>query len=576
MPSGATGEIPSGSSLFSGLPSDVLERLLGSLERSHYPAGEIVIGEGDKPNRITIVERGQADIFVADRLGVERRIGSVGPGSTLGEMSLFTGQPASGTVRAATDLEVLNLKDAEFETLAAAYPVIYRNLGAIMAARLARTNRLAARAATGRIGVLLDRDGPAELAWALAASIAWHTRMPALLLAVGGAGGGNLERYARDVTASSEPRAHLLTTPSLEALRGSAQIRRLEDLFAEYPQILVLTRGSGPAELVDASVLEIAAGRTGTAGTIGGTPVPELGDRDREDIQRGLLSLSSPAGRAVGLIGRDLAGLKVGLALGAGSLKGYAHFGALHALERLGVPVDMVAGTSVGSLAAATHALGIAPTDAIDLFNRAGPQIFRPTISPRGLLTSRPLVRFFRGEIGDARIEDLDVPLAVVAADLETNREIVFRRGLIWLALLGSMSIPGIFPAVRVGPYIVADGGVLNPVPSTAVADMGADVTIAVRLSTGIPQPEREAEAAVSSGRTPNSLSVLLRSFDIMYSRLTTDLSGTTVVTVTPELPELPGANLRNWSRGAGYVPAGADAVHQALPRLRVALPWLS
>jgi NTE family protein len=576
--------------LFAGLPEDVLDTVLRSLERRRYPAGEVVIAEGDKPNRITIIEEGTAEIFVTDRRGLAHRVGSVGPGSTLGEMSLFTGEPASGTVRASTDLDTLIMRDVDFEPVAAAYPVIYRNLGAVLAERLARTNRLAARDAAGHVGVLVDRGGPVELAWALAASVAWHTRAPTLLVAIGDTR-DELSRLAGGGAAPSEPRAHLLSAPSVDALRRSSHVGRIEDLRTTYAHVLVLT---GDADAVDSDaerVFELAP--DGAAPTEGATTlrgwaslrpvrrpdvvdVPSLTPADVDSLRAGVLPLATPAGRAVGAVARNLVDLRVGVALGAGSLKGYAHFGALEELRRLGVPVDIVAGTSVGALAAATHALGMTPMQATEVFNRAGPSIFHPTISTRGLLTSRPLARFFRNEIGDVRIEDLAIPLAVVAADLETQREVLFRRGLVWLALLASMSIPGIFPALRVGRYTVADGGILNPVPSSAVADMGADVVVAVRLSASVPPPEADAEATLAHGRPPSSLGALLRSFDIMYSRLTTDFSGTTLVGVTPNLPELPGAGLRNFTRGRAYVQPGAEAVQEALPRLRVALPWLA
>ncbi|MBA2463200.1 MAG: cyclic nucleotide-binding domain-containing protein [Actinobacteria bacterium] len=588
------GEPAAAPSLFDGLPQDELDVLLGTLERRHYPAGAVVIAEGDKPNRITIVQNGTAEVFVSDRRGIEHRVGWVGPGASVGEMSLFTGQPASGTVRAATDLEVLIMRETEFERLAARHPQVYRNLGAILAERLARTNRLAAGDTTGHLGMLIDRGGPPELAWAVAASIAWHTQTATLLIVLGDDPHEDLARLASERASPLEPRAHLLAVPSFDALRERSLTGRIDDLFATYPQILLLTRDGSTPEVETTRVLELtdangaavdgaivirgwsaASANTARAGS-GLVDVPPLERQDLEALRTGLLPTSTPAGRAIGSVGRELAGLKVGLVLGAGSLKGYAHFGALHALERLGIPIDLVVGTSVGALAAGTHAVGMTPAEAIAVFDRAGPSIFRPRISTKSLLTNRPLARFFRDEIGEARIEDMPVPLAVVAADLETQREVVFRRGLIWLSLLASMSIPGIFPAVRVGGYTVADGGILNPVPSTVAAGMGADVVVAVKLSAGTPPLEAEAEAVESAGRVPSTLGVLLRSVDIMYSRLASDLTETTMITITPELPELPGANLRNFTRGGGYVQAGADAVHAALPRLRVALPWLT
>ncbi len=80
-------------------------------------------------------------------------------------------------------------------------------------------------------------------------------------------------------------------------------------------------------------------------------------------------------------------------------------------------------------------------------------------------------------------IEQLPLPLALVAADLETRREVVFRTGPVWLAVLASISIPGVYPALKVGGYTLVDGGVLTPVPTNVAAGMGADIVVAVRLS---------------------------------------------------------------------------------------------
>jgi len=565
--------------------------VLGELEHRRYPAGSVLIAEGDKPNEIVIVQAGQAEVFVSDRRGVEHRVGRVGPGASLGEMSLFTGQPASGTVRAATELDVLVMREPEFERLAVRHPLIYRNLGSILSERLARTNRLAVRDTTGHLGVLVDRGGPPELAWALAASVAWHTRAPTLLIVLGEPPHEDLVQLAGQSAEPRDPRAHLLALPSLEVLRGRSLAGRIEDLFATYSQILIHTREEGTPELESARVVHLtgAEGSAATGSTVvrawstagaskghGLVSVPPLEQRDLDALRSGLLPISTPAGRALGSVARDLAGMKVGLALGAGSLRGYAHFGALYALQRLGVPIDFVAGTSVGALAAGTLGVGMTPAEAISAFDRSGSFIFRPTVSTRGMLTSRPLGKYFRDVLGETRIEDLSLPVAIVAADLETQSEVVFRSGVLWLALLASMSIPGIYPALRVGGHTVADGGILNPVPSTVAAGMGADIVVAVKLSGGAPPPQVEAEAVATVGGRPSAIGVLLRSVDIMYSRLATDLTDTTMVAIAPDLPDLPGAKLRNFTQGARYVEAGANAVHEALPRLTAAMPWLA
>jgi hypothetical protein len=132
-----------------------------------------------------VIERGSADVFVTDRQGVEHRIGRAAEGSTLGEMSLLSGHGASGTVRAAEPIAVRVLTAADFERLSERFPLVYRNLGAILSRRLALTSRLAAGATPARVTRLVDSGSPPLLAYALACSVAWHTRAPTLLLFTG-------------------------------------------------------------------------------------------------------------------------------------------------------------------------------------------------------------------------------------------------------------------------------------------------------------------------------------------------------------------------------------------------------
>src|SRR4051794_14371665 len=116
-----------GATLFEGLPTKELVSVLDGLEPRQFPAGAIVLGEGDTARKIYVVQSGKADVFIADRHGREHCVGHVGPGATLGEMSLFTGQPASATVRATTELEVLVLSEAQFHHAAAVFPRLYFN-----------------------------------------------------------------------------------------------------------------------------------------------------------------------------------------------------------------------------------------------------------------------------------------------------------------------------------------------------------------------------------------------------------------------------------------------------------------
>ncbi|HEY7417332.1 MAG TPA: cyclic nucleotide-binding domain-containing protein, partial [Ktedonobacteraceae bacterium] len=170
--------------LFDDLPTETLTPLLKRLEQRHFPVGATVLAQGAYAGEMYLIQSGTADISIADLQGNEHHLTRVGPGATLGEMSLLTGAPISATVRAEekSGLEVLVLSTEDFYQIAAVFPSIYRNLAAILSERLARTNQHTLRQYQDRIILLLDDDPPPLLGYALACSVAWHTRKPILLV----------------------------------------------------------------------------------------------------------------------------------------------------------------------------------------------------------------------------------------------------------------------------------------------------------------------------------------------------------------------------------------------------------
>jgi NTE family protein len=592
-------ENPARRSFYDGLPPEAVEELLRGTISRRYPAGSVLIAEGDNPGEIYVAQRGRAEVFMSDRDGVEHSVARLRPGATVGEMSFFTGHPATATVRAATDLEVMVVSGADFERIAARYPILYQNVGAILSHRLARADRLSVESTAGRVGVLLDEGAPPELAWALACSVAWHTRSSTqLVLVTDEEPPESLTRLAAAASTSGvRERAFLRVTSSLETTRAYSIAGQVEDAFSAFRHVLVLVRDAASARLPDAPVIHLSGagagaspeeqpprmvvrawaddgGRLGPAAD-GVVSIPRLADADVEALRRGILPAATPAGAALGWVARDHAGLKVGVALGAGSLKGYAHVGALEVLDRAGIVPDYLAGTSIGAAVAGMRAVGYDLPACADLLDRAGPMLFKPTLARGGLLSPRGIRRVLQELAGNRRIEQLPVELGVVAADLETKRELLFRRGLLWLAVLGSISIPGFYPAQRIGRHTVVDGGVLDPVPVRAVADMGADVVIAVRLATPAPPSTTEAEAIPASGPRPSALAVLSRALEIMYGRIAVDVPDVTTVTITPHLAEIPGVNLRHFVQGRRYIEDGEAAAEAALARITAALPWL-
>lgn len=557
----ATPRPPAGRSVFDGVPPEQIELALEALPRRRFPAGSTVIAQGDAPDELYLVEAGVADVFVSDNSGVEHRVGSVHAGGTLGEMSLFTGQPATGTVRAASDLDVMVIHRPEFERIAAEHPAVYRNLGAILSERLARTNRLATREGPGRVVLLRDSGAQPLLAYGVAASVAWHTRGSAVLVVVA----DDEEVRALASLLGVDPGAGVVRRAGAHVLTCATDAigATVHELSGSYESILVQLREDTPAPVVEARVLDLGA-----------QSVAPFSAADLEALRDGLLPNSTEAGRSVGRVARSLCGLSVGFALGAGSVRGFAHLGVLRAFEKIGLEPDCIAGSSVGGAVGTLYALGRSNEEGIDTLLRIGPHLVRYGIPRKGLLSNRSVRRFLRHEAGDTRIEDLQTPLALVAADILTQQEVVFRSGLLWQAVMASLSIPGVYPALWIGKHLVVDGGVLNPVPVNIAAEMGAGVVVAVKL-VGEAKPHTEVESVAAKGTPPSALSVILRSIELMQGRIVSEAAAARVVTITPALANLPSNKLKAFADGRRFVDIGEEAAEQAMPRITAALPWL-
>jgi NTE family protein len=601
--------------LFEGLLPEHLEQIWRRLEPRRFPRGAVLLMEGDTAQGLYIIQSGSADIYVADREGREQYICPVGPGATLGEMSLFTGEPVSATVRAATELDVLILWPDDFHELAAMYPQIYRHLGALLAHRLRDSVRRSVGRRSHTVTLLEDQGAPPLLGYALAASVAWHARASVLLLVISDGSHPELEGLA----AAMQPRplamrrtadplevlvpagaeghaAHLLPAQSTGRFALESWPGTLEDLTS-YDHILVQFAGGisgsglrGRHVRLGTPGLRQPAGAAAPSGTIlGWVPgstmqrpdrdgvlrVPPLAPADDQALRTGLLPATTAAGRALGWAARDLAGLKIGLALGAGTEKGYAHLGVLKVLERAGVPVDFIAGTSVGSTVAAMYAAGDPPDLIADRLDHVAQVAFRPVVPVRALLSSAKVSEGVKAACRGLRFVDLDIPAAIVAADLASGREVVFRHGLIWPAIMASISIPGIWPAQRIGGYVLVDGGIVNPVPSRVVCEMGADIVIAVKLGRHQQPAPVEATATAPGGPVPAMMPAITRTLEIMQSKITTETAAAATIQIEPTFKDEPSGGLRNFRAGRRYMRTGQVAAEMALPRLACALPWL-
>jgi len=197
---------------------------------------------------------------------------------------------------------------------------------------------------------------------------------------------------------------------------------------------------------------------------------------------------------------------RVGLALGGGAARGFAHVGVIRALEQAGIVPEVIAGTSAGAVVGAIYAAGYGAADLLRIASQLEQSSVRDlTLPDRGFIRGERLQAFVNRAVQDRPIERLRIRFAAVATDLASGDAVTFRAGDTGLAVRASSAVPGIFQPVTVGGRTLVDGGLTHPVPVAAARALGADVVIAVDIS-------RPPEA----GRVSDSIDVILQTFSIM------------------------------------------------------------
>lgn len=252
---------------------------------------------------------------------------------------------------------------------------------------------------------------------------------------------------------------------------------------------------------------------------------------------------------------------KVGLALGGGAARGFAHIGVIQVLEEAGIHVDVVSGTSAGSLVAAIYASGKSGRQLqhiAETMEEATIADWTLPLFSRGVLRGEALARYVSGQVNGRLLEDMVKPVGIVATDLSNGRYMVFRRGDAATAVRASSAVPGVFQPVKISGREYVDGGLVSPVPVRAARSMGAEVVIAVDISS-------PPEGAPSGG----TLEILLQTFSIMGKSINTfELKDADIVI----RPNLGGVSSSDFSARKRSIEVGRQAMLAQLAGLRAAI----
>ena len=247
---------------------------------------------------------------------------------------------------------------------------------------------------------------------------------------------------------------------------------------------------------------------------------------------------------------------RIGLALGGGAARGFAHIGVIQVLEEQGIKVDLVAGTSAGSLVAALYASGKSGNEMAQLAETMDEGAITDWAFPtRGLIRGEALARYVREKTGNKLIEQMPLPLGILATDLSDGSPILFRTGDTGTAVRASSSVPAVFQPVKIGNREYVDGGLVAPVPVRFARQMGAELVIAVDISS--PPDEKPAGDA---------LHMLLQTFSIMSRSVNNyELRDADVVV----RPGLNGVGSADFSARKRSIQAGREAAQAMLATIR-------
>ncbi|MFC6744088.1 patatin-like phospholipase family protein [Methylobacterium persicinum] len=287
-------------------------------------------------------------------------------------------------------------------------------------------------------------------------------------------------------------------------------------------------------------------------------------------------------------------GPRLGLALGGGSARGWAHIGVIRALEEAGFAPTVVAGCSIGAVVGACYAAG--RLDRLEAFARSLTRgrvvrLVDPRLPGSGLIAGNRLRRRLMTDLGDGRIENLRIGFGCVATEFGTGAEVALTEGPLVEAIRASYAIPGLFPPVDVAGRFLMDGTLVNPVPVALARSLGADVVVCVNLNgdTGGPVT-REVTAAprrtlldAMRGRLPGLsrtppeaplpgiARVVLDAFNITQDRI----SRSRLEREPPDVaigPDVAGFGLFDFHRAADGIALGYRAARSAMPQVRAAL----
>lgn len=502
----------------SGLDDAARRRIAAELHPLALSSGQYLVRQGETGDSLYLLVTGRLGVIAATEAG-PTVVGRIDPGAVVGELAVLADTPRLASVVALRDSRLLRLSRAAFDAVAEEHPRLLRAAAATVVQRLGERGHAApssdrtvavipaatasdaavVEATVSSLMTSLGRYGTVGvMAWdagsddaTRAQTLQRHEAESAFVLLTGD-GGDDASRWCL-----RHADAVVLVARATDDLLPGAAERAVADVRVDpltAPDIYLLLSHVGAAE------------PTGTGRWLDALGVDSVFHARGDETSR---------------LARFLAGRAVGVALGGGGARGFAHLGVLRALDEAGVAVDAIGGTSIGALVAAFYAMGWTADEreerALEALTRSGP-LFGVTLPVLSLSSAARLQRLLTDPryLGTRRIEDLPLSYCCVSADLGRAETVVHRRGQLASSVRASLSLPGVLPPVASADRWLVDGGVLDNLPVTAVRTRnGGGPLIAVDI-----RPQIDLSMTPHFGASVSGWSLLRRRYRNAAERL--------------------------------------------------------
>lgn len=514
--------------IFKEVSQDLIAEITPLFREERFPAGTVILYQGKFSDGIYFLRSGRLAVRVQRPEGRET-VAFLQPGAVFGELSFITGRTCSADVEVVVDAEVAWLPKDAVSKLPKQRDAILRGMMTVLAERLHDTTTRGTRAAESPVILLRNGAGweaPYSFAAELGKSLAQQTKRETLVVNITAAAGAQELRplgekaFQCDFSAASQPdtaRTELAARLSAWKQRFTnvvlnpvgaemAGIHEQIGAFADYHGDMIGPGDGAPSEPGSKRFVVASAAGEGLTLLSGNSQLMREAAESEGDYRSGL-AVSARFRRTVDSIARFIADLQVGIALGGGAAWGWAHIGVLSVLEKAGLPVDVVAGCSMGTVIGTLRCAGYDLNELREIANfwrNRTRRFIEWRVWRMHLLQEKVVRKVFRQYFGDRTVNQMDIPFWANAVDIGNGKEFTIQSGTIVDSVRASIALPGLLPPFETGGHMLVDAGIMDPVPVGLIRKMGARYALAVNAMAPL-------EAQPVNRRYPFNM------FDVMF-----------------------------------------------------------